>query len=78
VISSVARIQATTSNQDVSRFRVELLGPLCDVAEEGQDWVPLDGETGEKWAIGLVQTIVAGTLEINKNQLAQRGLGLPR
>ena len=77
-ISSVARIQATTSNQDVSIFRLELLGPLGDVAEEGQDWVPLDGEAGEKWALGLVQTIVAGTLEINKNQLAQRGLGLPR
>jgi alkylation response protein AidB-like acyl-CoA dehydrogenase len=78
VISSVARIQATTSNQNVSRFTMELLGPLCDIAEEDQDWVPLDGEAGERWALGLVHTIVAGTLEINKNQLAQRGLGLPR
>jgi alkylation response protein AidB-like acyl-CoA dehydrogenase len=78
VISSVARIQATTSNQNVSRFTMELLGPLCDVAEEDQDWVPLDGEAGERWSLGLVHTIVAGTLEINKNQLAQRGLGLPR
>jgi hypothetical protein len=27
---------------------------------------------------GLVSTIVAGTLEVNKNTLATRGLGLPR
>jgi alkylation response protein AidB-like acyl-CoA dehydrogenase len=77
-IASIGRIQGTVSNQNVSRFAMELLGGLSDVAQKGEAWVPLGGQAGSTWMEGLVATIVAGTLEVNKNVLATRGLGLPR
>jgi alkylation response protein AidB-like acyl-CoA dehydrogenase len=77
-IAAIARIQGTVSNQNVSRFAMELLGEMSDVAQQGEDWIPLGGQAGATWMEGLVATIVAGTLEVNKNTLATRGLGLPR
>jgi len=77
-IASIGRIQGTVSNQNVSRFAMELLGDASDLAQQGEAWVPLDGQAGSAWMEGLVATIVAGTLEVNKNTLATRGLGLPR
>ena len=77
-IAAIARIQGTVSNQNVSRFAMELLGEMSDVAQQGEDWIPLGGQAGATWMEGLVATIVAGTLEVNTNTLATRGLGLPR
>jgi alkylation response protein AidB-like acyl-CoA dehydrogenase len=77
-IASIGRIQGTVSNQNVSRFAMELLGDASDLAQQGEVWVPLGGQAGSTWMEGLVSTIVAGTLEVNKNTLATRGLGLPR
>jgi alkylation response protein AidB-like acyl-CoA dehydrogenase len=77
-IASIGRIQGTVSNQNVSRFAMELLGDAGDLAQQGEAWVPLGGQAGSTWMEGLVATIVAGTLEVNKNTLATRGLGLPR
>jgi hypothetical protein len=57
---------------------MELLGELSDLAQQGEDWIPLGGQADPTWMEGLVATIVAGTLEVNKNRLAIRGLGLPR
>jgi alkylation response protein AidB-like acyl-CoA dehydrogenase len=77
-IASISRIQGTVSNQNVSRFAMELVGPLGDIVEADEPWVPLGGQAGATWMEGLVATVVAGTLEVNKNTLATRGLGLPR
>ena len=77
-IAAIARIQGTVSNQNVSRFGMELLGELSDLAQQGEDWIPLGGLADPTWMEGLVATIVAGTLEVNKNRLAIRRLGLPR
>ena len=41
-------------------------------------WAPLAGEIRRHWERNIPTTIAAGTLEVQKNVVAQRGLGLPR
>ena len=55
-----------------------LIGDIADIEEDGKEWVPLRGMAGEWWMFGIAATIAAGTTEINKNNIAVRGLGLPR
>ncbi|HLM17660.1 MAG TPA: acyl-CoA dehydrogenase family protein, partial [Acidimicrobiia bacterium] len=38
----------------------------------------LDGEMQRQWLESIPVTVAAGTTEVQKNIIAQRGLGLPR
>jgi alkylation response protein AidB-like acyl-CoA dehydrogenase len=78
LLVSLLRVMGTLATQRVGQFAMEVLGGLADVEEDGVDWVPLRGMAGEWWEFGVASTIAAGTLEINKNNIATRGLGLPR
>jgi alkylation response protein AidB-like acyl-CoA dehydrogenase len=78
LLVSMSRVLNTLATQRVGDFAMELLGDLADVEEDGPDWVPLRGMAGEWWMFGIAATIAAGTTEINKNNIATRGLGLPR
>jgi alkylation response protein AidB-like acyl-CoA dehydrogenase len=75
--ASIARIHNTQLEQQVSHVGLELLGPT-GVLTAGDRWAPLAGEVLRHWARNVPTTIAAGTLEIQKNVVAQRGLGLPR
>ena len=75
--ASVARIHGTQLEQDVSHTGLELLGP-AGVLRAGDEQAPLDGEVHRQWLRNIPTTVAAGTLEVQKNIVAERGLGLPR
>jgi alkylation response protein AidB-like acyl-CoA dehydrogenase len=77
LLSSAARVHGTLSTQKISALSMELMGDYGDVGKE-EEWAPLNGEMPDQWKESLVATIGAGTIEIQKNVIATRGLGLPR
>jgi alkylation response protein AidB-like acyl-CoA dehydrogenase len=77
VEASIARIHATQLEQWVGHVGLELLGPT-GLLRSGDAWAPLGGEVQRHFVRNIPTTIAAGTLEIQKNVVAHRGLGLPR
>jgi hypothetical protein len=51
---------------------------LYSQLEEGSKWAPLRGRVEWYFLHSFMTTIGAGTSEIGRNVIAQRGLGLPR
>jgi len=77
VEASIARIHATRLEQEVGHAGLELLGPL-GLLRSGDPVAPLAGEVQRHFVRNIPTTVAAGTLEIQKNIVARRGLGLPR
>jgi alkylation response protein AidB-like acyl-CoA dehydrogenase len=77
VEASIARIHGTQLEQQVGHVGLELLGPAGQLIA-GDPWAPLRGEIHRYWVRNIPTTVAAGTLEIQKNIVARRGLGLPR
>ncbi len=75
--ASIARIHNGQLEQLVSQVGLELLGPAGQLGAD-DPWAPLAGAIRRHWARNVPTTIAAGTLEVQKNIVAQRGLGLPR
>ena len=75
--ASIARMHNTQLEQEVGHVGLELLGPTAQL-RAGDRWAPLRGEIHRYWTRNIPTTVAAGTLEIQKNIVAQRGLGLPR
>jgi alkylation response protein AidB-like acyl-CoA dehydrogenase len=77
VEASIARIHGTQLEQLVGHVGLEMLGPAGQL--RGTDpGAPLRGEIHRQWVRNIPTTVAAGTLEVQKNIVAQRGLGLPR
>ena len=75
--ASIARMHGTQLEQAVGHVGLELLGPAGQL--RGTDpGAPLRGEIHRQWVRNIPTTVAAGTLEVQKNIVAQRGLGLPR
>ena len=77
VEASIARIHATQLEQAIGHVGLELLGPV-GLLRSGDPWAPIGGEVQRHFVRNVPTTIAAGTLEIQKNVVAHRGLGLPR
>lgn len=77
VEASIARIHATQLEQAVGHVGLELLGPV-GLLRAGDPWAPLAGVVQRHFTRNIPTTVAAGTLEIQKNVVARRGLGLPR
>jgi alkylation response protein AidB-like acyl-CoA dehydrogenase len=75
--ASVARMHGTQLEQAVGHVGLELLGPAGQLRSD-DGWAPLRGEIHRQWVRNIPTTIAAGTLEVQKNIVARRGLGLPR
>ena len=75
--SSMEKTFATELSQRITNMGMDILG-LYGQLKEGSKWAQLEGKIENYYRTSIVQTIVAGTSEIQRNIIAQRGLGLPR
>jgi alkylation response protein AidB-like acyl-CoA dehydrogenase len=75
--ASIAKLFNTDMQFNLAVAGMEIMG-LYGQLEPGSKWVPLKGrfERQYMWQTGL--KVGGGTTEIQKNIIAQRGLGLPR
>jgi len=75
--SSMAKVFITEAMNHLTHVAMKVLGPFGQL-QRGSPWAPLEGavEYHHRWQV--VETIYAGTSEIMRNIIAQRGLGLPR
>jgi alkylation response protein AidB-like acyl-CoA dehydrogenase len=75
--ASIARIHNTQVEQLAGQIGLELLGPQGLLLDDDPHCL-LDGEMQRQWLESIPVTVAAGTTEVQKNIIAQRGLGLPR
>ncbi|TAK28874.1 MAG: acyl-CoA dehydrogenase [Chloroflexota bacterium] len=75
--SAMAKVFQTEAMNKLTHTAMKVLGPFGQL-QRSSKWVPIDGmaEYHHRWQV--VETIYAGTSEIMRNIIAQRGLGLPR
>jgi alkylation response protein AidB-like acyl-CoA dehydrogenase len=75
--ASVVKVFATELGQRISNFGVNELG-LYGQLEPGSKHAVLSGNIEKGHLINVAPTIYSGTSEVQRNIIAQRGLGLPR
>jgi hypothetical protein len=74
--SSMQKVFATEVAQRVANTGMEVLG-LYGQLKKGSKWSALAGRVEHFYRWSVVETIYAGTSEIQRNIIAHRGLGLP-
>ena len=77
VESSVLMFMATELARDMADLSMEILGPYGQY-EGNSERSPLRGIVSRGFLESISATIGAGTSEVQRNIIAQRGLGLPR
>ncbi len=75
--ASLARIHSTLLDQHMSDLALDILGS-AGLLEAGAPGAPLDGRMALYWRMSVASTIAAGTVEVQKNLVATKGLRLPR
>jgi alkylation response protein AidB-like acyl-CoA dehydrogenase len=63
--------------QRIAQTGMQMLG-LYGQLESDSKWAPLAGAIERLYLVSVSRTIAAGTSEIQRNIIAERGLGLPR
>ena len=75
--ASISKLFGTSLQQQIAVFGMQLLGLFGQLTSKTQ-WAPLEGLILKQYLISFSTTIRGGTSEIQRNIIAQRGLGLPR
>ena len=75
--ASMSKMYGTELTQRVARTGMDILGMAGQISQ-GSKWTPLEGHIQQLYLSSVSATIAAGTSEIQRNIVAQRGLGLPR
>ena len=75
--ASMSKMYGTELTQRVARTGMEILGMAGQISQ-GSKWAPLEGHIQQLFLSSVSSTIAAGTSEIQRNIVAQRGLGLSR
>jgi alkylation response protein AidB-like acyl-CoA dehydrogenase len=75
--SPALKVFASELFQRMAQVGMELLG-LYGQLRPGSQWAPLKGQIEQLYLTSISRTIAAGTSEIQRNIIAERGLGLPK
>ena len=75
--SSLSKLLTSEMWQQFTNVALQILG-LYGPLESGSRYAPLKGRVEEAYMGSIFETIYEGTSEIQRNIIAQRGLGLPR
>jgi 3-oxocholest-4-en-26-oyl-CoA dehydrogenase alpha subunit len=75
--SSMEKTFVAELGQKIANVGMEVMG-LYGQLKRGSKWAPEDGTIEHYYRWTVVDTIYAGTSEIQRNIMATRGLGLPR
>ncbi len=76
-MASISRLFGTLFQQHVAEVSIEVLGQYIQL-EPGSKLAPLQGVIERHYLWALPGTVSAGTAEIQRNTIAERGLKLPR
>ena len=80
--ASATKLYSMELNQRIANTGLKLLGLYGQLARgsdsAGARWVPLKGRLEFQYLRSVANTIEGGTSEVQRNIVAQRGLGLPR
>jgi len=74
--AALCKAFCTQFEQHLSDVATRILGPYGQLMP-GSDWVPIDGEAANSYLWCVSYTLQGGSLEVLKNIVATRGLGLP-
>jgi alkylation response protein AidB-like acyl-CoA dehydrogenase len=77
VDAAVNKVFGTESNVLAGQYGLEIAGSAGRLIE-GDEYAALGGRMYAHWVHGIALPIAGGTNEIQRNIIAQRGLGLPR
>ncbi len=75
--ASISKLFGSELTQRLAHTGIQLLG-LFGALEPGSKWAPLKGHLERSYLSSVASTIAAGTSEIQRGIIAQRGFGLPR
>ena len=75
--ASVGKVFGSEMQQRLYRTGMSMMG-LYGTLSKGSKWAPLRGRIQRGFLTSFSSTIAAGTSEIQRNVIANRGLGLPR
>jgi alkylation response protein AidB-like acyl-CoA dehydrogenase len=75
--ASLLKLYTTELNQRIARTGVDILGQY-GLLGRGSAWAPNGGRNSYTFLRSVAYTIEGGTSEIQRNIVAQRGLGMPR
>ncbi len=76
--ASATKMYSMELNQRIANTGIRLLGMYGQLERGAGKWAPLNGRSTYQYLRSVANTIEGGTTEIQKNIVAQRGLGLPR
>ncbi len=75
--AAISKAFCTQFEQRLNDFAMAVIGPNS-IIREGAKWMPLVVDVAACYLWGVSYTLQGGSVEILKNIIAQRGLGLPR
>ena len=75
--AAIAKMFCTQLEQRVNDVATKVVGPVSQI-KEGVEWTPFPVDVAACYLWGASYTLQGGSVEILKNIVAQRGLGLPR
>ena len=75
--ASITKVYGTEMMNRLYGLGVKMMG-LHGQLDPGSKWAPLQGRIENAWLRSFGGMVAAGTSEIQRNVVAQRGLGLPR
>jgi alkylation response protein AidB-like acyl-CoA dehydrogenase len=76
--ASMAKLFTTELTQRIYRTAMRVVGPYGNIWDRESEYAPVGAQFARSYVQSVSSTIAGGTSEIQRNIIAQRGLGMPR